>query len=909
MYGRRRLLAASVISIQNANFVYPSCQSCLSRLLLDSERYSCLRCGRSGDAKDTNYRYRLSLEVADAHEVFEVTVFGSCLDAYFGVTAKGLQRYIEELKQEAGEPDTVASSSALVEAVETCFVGKKFVFGVKDSVKHNDASSLQSVCQADGHPRALTACQMFVPNPQFVGCTVLQYLQQHQSVQLGHSPIGQFIALDQNLEHISLQGSGSLREILPGCLDGLSSLWPQSFGLTSSSTPGGTPVDPVAPSPSWTTYEKPKGGANLISSYSLSSQSHDIARINQNTQQDKKLHPFSAWGKNFPAKGASESQSSLREKGCSSLEGSCKIHGSHSRDPEKSWNTLPFQKQGDSFGPLVASCTGIGGSSQEALWFGDELPSSESLSEFIAQLESNQVSKSPPEHCPSQGSNGHSPNQIFPKVGVFQGTLLTGQPDEKLQKLTEKVWKEGCLHRPLNLSPFKGNKSHSPTRKEGWRDLPSEQSVSSLWSSSAGDHPHSKGSCQPSTEDNDQDGGGSKDLQVCSSFESIKKTNLLNCKHNSNFPHTGSSSHQLHQTTNIADTQKGSFTLVSHEKLGEIHESDREPLPEVQAHDSRGRNTTGCLLQGDSEYPQGSYGYDASADLFDCSASEVPTGTSGVPTGTSEAVQTFLEKEGMLTEKHLVPELWSTELDAHWSISPCRLSLSAPSDPQTSTPVAPSGAESEGSLVGTSDFVPYSQATPFAKQCQQVQLHRGSESILSELQLNKLSWINARCRRPRHALEKSLRRQCLSKFLPSRGVNNACPTAGNVDDQNSLSASGSPVQKLFDNDSEDWIPPSERKGVHQLASHNQKVFGLRKRRIPIRNFTGDQIITKSPLSENGSGGVTAFTPQKVAPVAAVTIPEDCTGLRHQMGSPPGFCASASQSVPNATIWSPLLFAD
>ncbi|XP_053161836.1 DNA damage-induced apoptosis suppressor protein isoform X6 [Hemicordylus capensis] len=138
MNGRRRLLAASVISIQNFNFVYPSCQNCFSRLFLDSERYSCLKCGCSGDAKDTSYRYRLSLEVADAHNVFEVTVFGSCLDAYFGVTAKGLHRYIEEADQ---EPDRDASPDVLVKAVETCFIGKKFVFGVKRGIMCADRAS------------------------------------------------------------------------------------------------------------------------------------------------------------------------------------------------------------------------------------------------------------------------------------------------------------------------------------------------------------------------------------------------------------------------------------------------------------------------------------------------------------------------------------------------------------------------------------------------------------------------------------------------------------------------------------------------------------------------------------------------------------------------------------------------
>ncbi|XP_063162003.1 DNA damage-induced apoptosis suppressor protein isoform X2 [Candoia aspera] len=128
----RHFLVASVISIQNCSFVYPACHSCFSKLSLQFRRYSCRKCGCSGDTKEANYRYRLLLEVADTSDIFEVTVFGSCLDTYFGVTAKGLQRYIEELNREAGELENDAVLGVVFRAVETCFVGKKFVFRIKN---------------------------------------------------------------------------------------------------------------------------------------------------------------------------------------------------------------------------------------------------------------------------------------------------------------------------------------------------------------------------------------------------------------------------------------------------------------------------------------------------------------------------------------------------------------------------------------------------------------------------------------------------------------------------------------------------------------------------------------------------------------------------------------------------------
>ncbi|NXA85180.1 DDIAS protein, partial [Melanocharis versteri] len=124
------LLAASVISIQNSCFIYPACQNCFSRLILDSRRFNCLKCGCTGEAKDASYRYRLSLKIADTNDLFDITVFGSCLDPFFGVTAENLQRYIQDLNQLSGETNTESSTRALVQAVETCFIGKRFIFGV-----------------------------------------------------------------------------------------------------------------------------------------------------------------------------------------------------------------------------------------------------------------------------------------------------------------------------------------------------------------------------------------------------------------------------------------------------------------------------------------------------------------------------------------------------------------------------------------------------------------------------------------------------------------------------------------------------------------------------------------------------------------------------------------------------------
>ncbi|NWX08202.1 DDIAS protein, partial [Caloenas nicobarica] len=126
----RGLLAASVISVQNSRFIYPACQKCFSRLILDSRRFKCLKCGRTGEAKDASYRYRLSLKIADTNDLFDIVVFGSCLDPFFGVTAENLQRCIQDFNQQAGETNTDVSLGALAQAVEACFIGKRLIFGL-----------------------------------------------------------------------------------------------------------------------------------------------------------------------------------------------------------------------------------------------------------------------------------------------------------------------------------------------------------------------------------------------------------------------------------------------------------------------------------------------------------------------------------------------------------------------------------------------------------------------------------------------------------------------------------------------------------------------------------------------------------------------------------------------------------
>uniref|UniRef100_A0A8C6CWA0 DNA damage-induced apoptosis suppressor protein n=1 Tax=Moschus moschiferus TaxID=68415 RepID=A0A8C6CWA0_MOSMO len=182
MNRRRKFLLASVLALQNSSFIYPSCQKCFSRIILVSKRSNCPKCGSTGEAENAIYRYKLSLKVAESNKLFGITVFGSCLDAFFGLTATDLHRYIQDPNEIPETLDSDTTQNLLTKAVETCFVGQNFVFGVTNFENQHgkDSGSSNFSDQCSDHKRvvkALVACQIIPPDPNVVGFTVIDYFR------------------------------------------------------------------------------------------------------------------------------------------------------------------------------------------------------------------------------------------------------------------------------------------------------------------------------------------------------------------------------------------------------------------------------------------------------------------------------------------------------------------------------------------------------------------------------------------------------------------------------------------------------------------------------------------------------------------------------------------------------------
>ncbi|XP_014846777.1 PREDICTED: DNA damage-induced apoptosis suppressor protein [Poecilia mexicana] len=177
---RRVLVGCTVLSLQDACVFYPCCKGCFSRIdaeQRDALRYRCSRCDYRCIKDQVDYRYRLSLRVVRDTSTFGVTVFGNSLNSFFGIHASGLQRLAENSEGPAGPS---ARSTLLAKAVEDCFLGRYFIFGIKVSrterepwLEEPDGSET-----GRGERAQFVASQMILPPASgLTGCTVLSYYQ------------------------------------------------------------------------------------------------------------------------------------------------------------------------------------------------------------------------------------------------------------------------------------------------------------------------------------------------------------------------------------------------------------------------------------------------------------------------------------------------------------------------------------------------------------------------------------------------------------------------------------------------------------------------------------------------------------------------------------------------------------
>ncbi|XP_041661910.1 uncharacterized protein ddias [Cheilinus undulatus] len=177
---RPALVDCVVLSLQDSCVFYPSCKGCFSRIqveLKNTTRCRCSKCGYVCLRENVDYRYRLSLKVTRETCIFGVTVFGTCLNPFFGIHATGLQRLLNNME---GPVEASTRSTLLVTAVQDCFIGRRFIFGIKVTETEPEPWLRRPIVNSSSSRETvqLIASQMILPKALgLAGCTVVSYYE------------------------------------------------------------------------------------------------------------------------------------------------------------------------------------------------------------------------------------------------------------------------------------------------------------------------------------------------------------------------------------------------------------------------------------------------------------------------------------------------------------------------------------------------------------------------------------------------------------------------------------------------------------------------------------------------------------------------------------------------------------
>uniref|UniRef100_A0A8D0FR02 Replication factor A C-terminal domain-containing protein n=1 Tax=Strix occidentalis caurina TaxID=311401 RepID=A0A8D0FR02_STROC len=787
----RGLLAASVTSVQNSCFIYPACQKCFSRLILDSRRFNCLKCGYTGEAKDASYRYRLSLKIADTNDLFDITVFGSCLDPFFGVTAENLKRCIQDFNQLSGETHTDASPAELVQAVETCFIGKRLIFGFvfsfppqgcsrADGGRSAASSVLQNCSRINRSTKTLTACQIFLPNAAVTGFTVISYFYRLlQSAKFrshnnsSYLPDASSTPVDEPVSELSSLSSLSRNScfVQSSGRESFLGSWQQSFSLTSSVawvTAEDFPTLEVGKLVSEQHKQEGRSVSAELCTVSLNNQTlWDSHYCSSSVKEGNKE------GNELSSQPSQTDSTSDKLERLSSSKTEC-LHGNSSRllqHPlefavksiypkinsrnysclEKSHNS-PFYKSDAS----ASNPVNVAGVSQTDSILWDELPFSESLNEFLARIEDG-------------------------KSVVTSTTLDAGK--RALLESSELG---------VNI-----NKSY-PRQTLVAGDLPEASVLGRFLPPAGNDSWQNILACLQSNRNPPSD-----EVSQCESSSSVLSSTDKECGASCFIPNLHLP--VLSQSLPVTSEPSVSESRYVQSKAANIDISKsccrRTDLTLTGLSENTFKSVNGREMLWNRIFPEGSY--NASADLFDASARAVAKPVEFLNKSCHSLIQ-----EDTLTEKVTAPELvlYPGDVPSNGSKLSSSLHRSPPAFSTHSTPVTLSFCDSECNSVSAQDFVPYSQSTPMTKPLQKLWPVGERASFVTIFTPKNPTKIHSKCKRSRSSFQNTLLQQ-LTGRLEKR------ERPSNREDKESNSS----ISQQFLN-FEEWIPPSANKRLKPTAA-------------------------------------------------------------------------------------------
>ncbi|XP_030333101.1 DNA damage-induced apoptosis suppressor protein [Strigops habroptila] len=866
----RELLAASVISIQNSCFIYPACQNCFSRLILDSRRFNCPKCGFTGEAKDASCRYRLSLKVADTNDLFDITVFGSCLDPFFGVTADNLQRCIQDFNQLSEETNTDATQAALVQAVETCFIGRRFIFGVKAWAKedggHSAASSiLQNCSRINRSTKTLTACQLFLPNAAVTGFTVISYF--HRLLQSARvrscsnssdSPDTSAAPADEPVSELSTVSSLSRNSCSAQSSGREGSLgsWQQSFSLTSSVawvTAEDFPTLEVGKLVSEQHEQEGRPVPAESCSVSLNNQTIwdspfcSSAVKEGDKEEHDELSSQPNWSDSISATDKLERISSS-ETECSHGNSSRllqhplelgvqstypKTDGRNYSCPEKSHNSLLYKKDASASSHINVSQV------DSVLW--DELPFSESLDEFLARIEEDKSIITSPnvdagKHLPAlleSSRLGINLNKSCPRQTLVAADLPEASVSRKLLPPAESdSWENvmfACLQSHAN--PQSDEVSQCESSSSALSDKEScfmpnlhlpilSQSLPVTPEPSVSESRY----VQSKAANNDISKSSWSFINQCAAKHGetscVKRSEAAPCVHSARdsclaaWENKENSSSTPSQRPDLTLTGTWDSNAAMPSNTRRIYKRELKPLREVSENTLRSVNGRETLWN--SIFPEGSY--DASADLFDASARDVAKPVEFL----KKSGNSLIKEDDTLTEKVSALELvlYAGDVSCNRSKRSSSRYRSPPAFRKHSTPVTSFFCDAQCDSVSAQDFVPYSQSTPMAKPLQKLWPVGERSSFVTVFTPTNPRKIHSKCKRSRSAFQNTLLQQFTGRLAKHKRPSNS------EDKESNSSVSQQFLNSQLPASCEDWIPPSANKRLKPSASLHLKAVGL-----------------------------------------------------------------------------------
>ncbi|OXB55382.1 hypothetical protein ASZ78_010591 [Callipepla squamata] len=963
MSSARRLLAASVISIQNSCFIYPACQSCLSRLILDSRRFNCLKCGCTGEAEDASYRYRLALKIADTNDLFDITVFGSCLDPFFGITAGNLQRCIQDFNHLSGETNKAESPGELIQAVETCFIGKRFIFGVKGYGSEDGACSaassiFQNCSRINRGTKNLTACQIFLPNAAVTGFTVISYFHRLlQSVKFRNNssylPDVSSAAVDEPVSELSslsvlsrnsyfVQSSG--RESFLGS-------WQQSFSLTSSVAWVTAEDFPSLEVGKLVSEQHEEEGSpvsaescseNLNNQTLLDSQFWSSSVKEGNKEDDNELSPQRNQADRIPATDKLEIISSSETK-CSlqlssrllqnPLDFGVKviypktISGTYCQ--EKCPMSLFCRRQTSPSNRV--NLTGVS-QTDSALW--DELPFSESLNEFLAKIEYGSFVSSPDldankcglleSHKLSVNLNKSHPRQApvagaLPEVSA-SGRFLTPAEKDNWERISlpclkaspnppsDEMLQHNCFSSVLSSADEEHGAScfiphpHLLTPSQSLQVTSKTSASKRSRQSKEANAEVSKSACSFTSPC-----CSAEHEETC--LQRSKRATCVRSAHESCLAGSEDKENSFctpNQRKDLTFTGAWDPCPATPSDMRRIHERELKPLTELHENAFKSTNKREVIWNGGC--PEGSY--NASADLFDVNASEVAKTVESLNKSCNSLTQGDPSTEKVTTPKLV---LFPGDISCDSSKQTSSLHRTPLAFRKHSTPVTYSCYDSDCNSFCAQDFVPYSESTPVAKPLQKpwpAGEHSPSVTLFTPENPTK---IHSKCKRSRSSFQNTLLQQLTGRLVKRERLSSSEDTEGRSSVPKQFRTSQSPASF------EEWISPSTNKRFIPAAS------------LSIKPVRWDTQLTcecddKSPISgsEENSDKDACFRSERFNPLNTATVLatpvssgiakalflndvvlESCSSSEGK-----NLCSSANYSevlMEGATGWSPELF--